>query len=1618
MKPSIKSTLTRVSFFALLLSVFALGHFPQRAEAGTSTTPRLIDCQQYGGKGACINPTLAAWSYSASTVGCAGGSSYSSESEAVNAAADYYLAPVSYPHTDGYHVDSVTEPYGTNNPPCGGTVTYQGYALSEGETLKIAYAQSTCPEGSTCEVPAGGFSYQTMYARRIRSFVCPSHFAKVIDTADPNSNGQPMLCMPPHRYIAHLKAVPPPASGPSTPRVGDPMNPANGNEFDVETDFVGTGPQPIKFIRTYNSNNSSTSDQGDHWQHSYGQSVLPQYVFVPPYVPGAADTSSQYETDQEACEMGWQETGITGASASLLVTSPGYPNICEIHDSAGNTIGTLPLLDSNSTAFQLALVGMSANRPDGSTLTFSNINVSVDLNAGPFKALSDAATSLVINDYGYALTLPDATVEQYDNNGKLQTITDRAGRKQMITYSGFNLFDVTDTFGQQMIFFYDSYNRINKILGPDNRYIYYAYDSIGGYNSSGNLSTVTYQDNKTRTYIYDEPENSSPAQHPHSLTGIIDENGDRFVTFQYDDQGRGILNTRAGGAGQTTLSYNPDGSTVVTDVLGTPRTYSFTTINGNPRTTAVSLPCSGGCGASASSTYDANGNIASATDFNGNTTTYVYDLSRNLETSSTEAYGTLQARTITTSYLPKLPLPTLIDEPGRRTNFDYDSKGNLLTQTITDTVTGKTRTTQYTYNSNGQVLTVDGPRADVNDVTTYTYYPYTQTNCGYNCGRLLSSQDALGHTTNFVSYDVMGRPVEIDSPNGLVNLFTYYPRGWLKTKKVNTEVTSYTYDGVGQLTKVVFPSGAFSSYTYDAAHRLTQIQDQLGNKIVYTLDAMGNRTKEQIVDAGNNLVQIHSRAFNWLNQLQQDVGAQNQVTTFSYDNNGRLIAVVDPLSHSTLKAYDALDRLIRVTDSSNGMTQYAYDALNQVTGIVDPRNLLTSYGLNALGENSRTTSPDSGVTDVTYDAAGNALTRKDAKGQITTYQYDALNRVTTITAADNSVVTFTYDQGTYGIGRLTGLTDSSGSTSWAYDRPGRVISKVQKSQFQSSLTLTTSYVYDTAGRITSQTLPSGRVVGYTWSQGQIVKITLNGATIASNITYQPFGGPKSWALGNGQVINRTYDLDGRLAQYELGTLVYDSGSRIAGLNLGGLSILSGSKTYGYDDLSRLNSYSSGSGGIAYAYDASGNLTNTSSGAATTISMSPTSNHIATITNGSTSFNPTYDANGSITQDVRNSYVYDVWGRLQAPKGYTYTYNGLGQRIQKTTSTVYPTTSNPTLAPAAGTLASVTPTIKQTLVSTLSNPALAPVAGPAAPYASSVRPGVIQYTSNVINFAYDEVGHLIGEYDSNGNLIEETVWFGDMPISAVSSSATYYIHSDQLNTPRQIDDAQGLPVWAWDPVTYGAVAPNEDPRNTGTKFSYNHRFPGQYFDAETGLHKNSARDYDPLLGRYVESDPIGLIGGINRYAYVRGNPISLTDPTGLVDWLNLAFGAGNFAASATEGAGGLIVMATSPVSTVAAPVQFYGGALLTGIGATGLANASLQILYALNDTNGPGAFEAVLGAAGGKVGAVAGLLLDSTGGISGVKAAGRLHDIKDAYEALNTANDLKNQFGDNDSKVCE
>lgn len=404
--------------------------------------------------------------------------------------------------------------------------------------------------------------------------------------------------------------------------------------------------------------------------------------------------------------------------------------------------------------------------------------------------------------------------------------------------------------------------------------------------------------------------------------------------------------------------------------------------------------------------------------------------------------------------------------------------------------------------------------------------------------------------------------------------------------------------------------------------------------------------------------------------------AQDTTYQYQYDANGNRTRITGPLNHVTRNQYDALNRLVGVTDPSGGQTQYSYDGLDQLTQVTDPRNLVTSYTLDGLGNQTALSSPDTSNTVNTFDAAGNLLTRTDAKGQTTRYQYDALNRIIQISYADGNAISYLYDQGPNGIGRLSRITDASGSTQFSYDLHGRVVSEVRVIGGQPNTTL---YRYNSAGRLVGVTYPGGRSVDYTRdSIGRIVRIdtTKEGVTlpIITQVKYQPFGPANAVTYGNGQSDTRNYDLDGRTISYTLNdkaqAISYDAASRITAIN--DLQTAANSTSYGYDPLDRLTSAIRPNSSVSYGYDAVGNRTSYSNGAAvSSYSYGSTSNRLTQIT-GSQAAVISTDPNGSITGNGANQFTYDARGRMisadTASGPVQYQINGMGQRVQKITPT--------------------------------------------------------------------------------------------------------------------------------------------------------------------------------------------------------------------------------------------------------------------------------------------------------------------------------------------------------------
>ena len=1070
--------------------------------------------------------------------------------------------------------------------------------------------------------------------------------------------------------------------------------------------------------------------------------------------------------------------------------------------------------------------------PDGYYMTLSATT------GGVWIAPVRTGLRVVQSGSEYVVEYPNGETRFYDATGRLDRVEASPGQLTTLTYNTSDqLTEIIGPFGHKVRLVYNgNTGMLVYLYQPDNKR--YRYTSSYAHNRY-NLTRIQKPSRGYVYYEYNDP------NWPEFITDIKDELGIIYASYTYDaSTGNALSSERAGGAGRVDLSYTAD-STAVTDGDGRITTYNFQNIPFGGRRLVSSVRD----GTTESRAFldgqtDALQRLGSRTSASGQTTNFGYD--DHHRTSVTEAVGTPLARTTTYEYLrPDSNAVTRIIRPSAHGTLNAETTitYNALDLPLTITQSGYdsaeqlvSRTTTLTYNADGQVLTIDGPRTDVSDVTTIAYYNCTT---GGNCGQIHTITNALGHTTTFNSYNANGQLTKETGPNGYVREYIYNWRGFLTSIKIKSptgysRTYNYTYNTAGIVTAA--PAGPYMTtlnFTYDGARRLVEVRDAANNRVKYVYDSAGNVIEERTEDSSGNVSRLMQATFDTLSRLDT-ISNGGAVTDVLYDSVGKLSESEDPNQNLTQYLYDELDRLTTVVDPATGSATTAYDVNDRPTLVTATNGAATSFVYDDLGNLEREISPDRGTISYTHDAAGNVLTRTDARGITVTYTYDALNRLVSETHPDSSKdVAFGYDASIYNLGYLTSMTDESGSTTWNHYAPGPSSHQrtIEKTQVTNGQTLVTSYVvHSLTGLPYSMTYPSGTTLTYTLSgsTGLVTAMNFGGTSVLSNATYDPFGPVNGWTWGNGASYSISYNQRGEVVSYNLGadtrTLTYDLGSRL----------LTQSDTeyqlgYGYDSLDRVTSFTAApqAGGTlvppaqSFTYDENSNrLSFTENSQNTDYSVAANSNRMQSST-GAIARTYTYDAAGNTLSDGIHTYVYDDRGRMESVNGgaTSYRYTGAGERVQKTTGS-------------------------QTTI-----------------------------------FVYGPKGELLGEYDGFGNAIQETVWYEGRPVATRQGSIVYFVHADHLGTPRAVSEGNAV-VWRWDSDPFGYASPDTDPDADQVQFTYNLRFPGQYWDIETGLHYNYFRTYDPSTGRYLESDPIGLEGGPNSYTYAIGNPVMYFDPLGL------------------------------------------------------------------------------------------------------------------------------------------
>ena len=954
-------------------------------------------------------------------------------------------------------------------------------------------------------------------------------------------------------------------------------------------------------------------------------------------------------------------------------------------------------------------------------------------------------TKIAFDGAEYRWLRLDGRTCRFDTAGKLTSIEDPAGNRLNLSYNGQGKPQtVTDAAtGRTLTFHYDAgvNSYIQSVTGPkgsvpDYPWVRFGYDAASG----SLLTSVTYGDGSGFKYEY------ADAALPDRLTGKRDGEDHLLNGWAYypDERCKSSFSRSGKGVG---IVYS-SGQRAVTDGYGKVRTYVIEGVGGvKNRVTAITGDAPGNApyasGGALRWAYDAQGYLTeieygggridrySGYDARGNPGTIILGAGLPLERAITAAYHPRMNRLLSRSEA------SVLGSGAKVTTWDYDldpddespepneSPTNLLYRFIETGYTKNTAggTIPYTYktvattNEKGQVTTLDGP-ATANDVTTYTYDSQTHD--------LQTIVRPLIGATTFSSYDLAGLPGQVTDVNGQTEGLSFDGRGRLTkiTHYSDSSESSLSFNLSGDLSRREDEDHVTHTYSYYADApgdpfdpddpnlskngRLNTIEDLSGNTIQHLYDAQGNLTRKNTRDPSSTVTKyvkwVYQDSNNNLTHpypglLWKEIQADGTYTRYGYDAAGNVTSVRDPNAHTTQYHYDAFNRVEEVIQPGDIVTHAGYDRHGNLTSVTDALTHTTTYAYDDLGRVVSTTSPDSGTTRASYKAFGKIFTKTDANGITVITNYDALYRLTRVTFPDYGSLSgytleYTYDQtagGNFGKGRLTGISDPSGTTTFRYDARGRATSKTSTVGAVPSFTV--SRELTDAGRVSGMTYPGGRTVTYERHDcpcrvDEIWTRTNGGepTTIMENVSYLPFGGASGLDSGSGGTVANQFDQLGRLTFANPGApmerrFTYFNNSQLQSITAPNTPWVN--REYQYDALDRLSegkscrtSPADCTWTLQYLYDDAGNLqtktrqdsTGTQNFAYTYV---PGTNRLDTISlDGNITHTHTHDAAGNITGTGSRTLVHNQDNRLVkveengAPLG-EYTYNALGQRTTKT-----------------------------------------------------------------------------------------------------------------------------------------------------------------------------------------------------------------------------------------------------------------------------------------------------------------------------------------------------------------
>ncbi|MFJ9006520.1 putative T7SS-secreted protein [Streptomyces canus] len=902
------------------------------------------------------------------------------------------------------------------------------------------------------------------------------------------------------------------------------------------------------------------------------------------------------------------------------------------------------------------------------------------------------------------------------------------------------------------------------------------------------------------------------------LSQIIDRSG-QWLTFEYDDEGAptGIVHS-AGYDLRIERSEVRITALHLADPDGDIELVRFGYDAGGHLSTVTKSS-----GLPTRFTNDVLGRITAWTDTNNSSYHYAYDDEDRCISQGGEA-GHLA---YTYSYGDPDPttgnrLVTAVDSLGHSTLYEINSDVQVTTVTTPDGATTRT-----THDRAHRPLTVTDP---LGRTVSHAYD---------EAGRTVLAVRPDGRYTS-IAYNAQGLPVVVRGADGthVVQQFDEYDNRTALTDASGT-TTRFTYDDRGHLESVTNALGDTTRVHCDPAGLPLEITDPLGAVTRYSRDAFGRPVR--ITDPTGAVTGLE-----WTveGRLSRRTAADGTTESWTYDGEGNCVAHTDASGAVSRFEYTHFDLLAARTGPDGVRYEFAHDTELRLTKVTNPQGLTWSYEYDPAGRLIAETDFDDRTLTYAHDPAGQLSTSTTASGDPITFSRDVLGRVIRKEAA-GAVTTYAYDLS----GALAEATGPDAVLRLHRDETGRVLSETVNDR-------TLTYTYDELGRRTGRTTPTGATT--TWSydaSGNRTGMVASGRTFT--FTHDEAGRELTRHIGESVTLTQSFDPLGRLTKQDL---VGPTGNRLQHRAYtyrpdGNLTAvddhLNGMRHFDLDAAGRVTAVRAANWTETYAYDEAGNQT----------SASWPTEHPSSESTGSREYAGTritragrvryeHDEAGRITlrQKTRLSRKPDTWryewdaeDRLTSvttPDGtrWRYRYDPLGRRIAKQR-----------LAPdGESVLEQVDFTWDGTTLCEQTT------SSPSAP--------------NPVTLTWDHQGlHPLSQ--------TERITASDAPQNEIDSRF-FAIVTDLVGTPTELIDEAGDIAWRTRSTLWGTTAWAAD----STAYTPL-RFPGQYFDPETGLHYNYFRHYDPETARYLTSDPLGLGPAPNPATYVH-NPHTRTDALGL------------------------------------------------------------------------------------------------------------------------------------------